>query len=350
MFFGYHWLRAGPLNLILVIVASSALNAQANTWFQPCSIDDVDIFQSDFQNTPEIIPDADGNFAEMRVAVPALTCAKRASKSTFSLGYGRIQYQQGDEDQRYARITSAPADAENKVLEFTIKRPNVNVGEKGRVQMVVYGGKSVKAVNAKVRLYIPEHLELLRRYPKPINWLTLAEWWNNDNWSGDLYPFRISINLVKPGTLDPQHLVFRISAETYSYFLGKWTKKVWVEQANHFNVPTGKWITLEYAIVEGNNLTGRFFMSATPDGGERVTLVNVRNYTHHPLDPAPDGISDFNPIKLYTSGDLIKYIAGKGSALTVLWDDLRLTACRGWYDCIPDSAPTPPAGPKAQIQ
>src|SRR5690606_27875560 len=107
-----------------------------------------------------IIPDAYGNFAELRVAAPRQACAKRASKSVFGMGYGRIQYQQGDEGQRYARIISAPGNTENKVLEFTIKRPNVNVGEKGRVQMVVYGGRAVRAVNAKVRLYIPEDLEL----------------------------------------------------------------------------------------------------------------------------------------------------------------------------------------------
>jgi hypothetical protein len=40
--------------------------------------------------------------------------------------------------------------------------------------------------------------------------------------------------------------------------------------------------------------------------------------------PDPDGVSDFNPLKLYTSKGLIDYMHSRGKTLQIYWDDFKL--------------------------
>ncbi len=68
-------------------------------------------------------------------------------------------------------------------------------------------------------------------------------------------------------------------------------------------------------------------MAATVEGGKRTVIFDIRDYTQHPEDPNPDGLSKFNPIKLYTSSELPEHVRSQGGALQVLWDDLQLTVC-----------------------
>jgi hypothetical protein len=41
-------------------------------------------------------------------------------------------------------------------------------------------------------------------------------------------------------------------------------------------------------------------------------------------DPAPDGVSDFNPMKLYTSRRLLEHMKSRGKTLQIYWDDFEL--------------------------
>ena len=56
-------------------------------------------------------------------------------------------------------------------------------------------------------------------------------------------------------------------------------------------------------------------------------LFDVHNYTHHPSDPSPDGVTSFNPMKLYTSGALINGMSQANAELAVFWDDFEI-----WLD------------------
>jgi hypothetical protein len=81
-----------------------------------------------------------------------------------------------------------------------------------------------------------------------------------------------------------------------------------------------------------------------PDGGARQVLFDVRNWTHHPSDPAPDGITHLNPIKLYTSKAVIDAARNAGEALAVDWDDLAFRLCRerqaaSMSPCAPENTP-----------
>lgn len=79
-----------------------------------------------------------------------------------------------------------------------------------------------------------------------------------------------------------------------------------------------------YGNKEGNASTGRFYMTIQPDGGKKEVIYDLTKITHNSTDPNPDGVTDFNPIKLYTSKGLIDYMRGQGKSLQIYWDDFRL--------------------------
>ncbi len=66
--------------------------------------------------------------------------------------------------------------------------------------------------------------------------------------------------------------------------------------------------SLEYYIKEGDSSTGRFYMSIAPEAENKTVVFDVKGYTHNTYDPEPDGIRQYNPMKLYTSKELINYM------------------------------------------
>jgi hypothetical protein len=75
---------------------------------------------------------------------------------------------------------------------------------------------------------------------------------------------------------------------------------LWSETGAKNAVPIGKWFTLEYYFKEGNAKNGRFYMTIEPDGGKKEMIFDVTNVTHNLPDAAPDGVTHFNPMKMYT--------------------------------------------------
>jgi hypothetical protein len=81
---------------------------------------------------------------------------------------------------------------------------------------------------------------------------------------------------------------------------------------------------MDYYVKEGNNETGRFYLAITPEGGKKQVVFDVKNYTHMTKDPAPNGFSGYNPMKLYTSKELVNFMKSQGKTLQVYWDDFKL--------------------------
>jgi len=65
-------------------------------------------------------------------------------------------------------------------------------------------------------------------------------------------------------------------------------------------------------------------MTITSEGVEKQVIFDLTKVTHNSTDPNPNGVSDFNPIKLYTSKKLIEYMHGEGKTLQIYWDDFKL--------------------------
>ena len=55
-----------------------------------------------------------------------------------------------------------------------------------------------------------------------------------------------------------------------------------------------------------------------------VVVFYVHKVTRNSQDSNPDGITDFNPMKLYTSKGLIDFMRSKGKTLQIYWDDFKL--------------------------
>jgi hypothetical protein len=242
-----------------------------------------------------------------------------------NIGNFNLQYQGGDSTMRYAKIIAEPGNQSNHVLKFWLDAPNVE-GKKGRIQANIYGNTGIFEFYQSVRVFLHDDFNTVRQFPGIISWLTIAEFWNNITWSQSVpYRFRITLGIGKPVEAESD-LCFILDAQDCQLFEDgsqKYTT-VWSESNETVKIPIGKWFTLDLYYKEGNNETGKFFLVMTPDGGQKQVIFDIKKITHNTEDPNPDGVGDFNPIKLYTSKDLISFMKSKGKTLQIYWDDYRL--------------------------
>ena len=284
------------------------------------------IFQSGFEPDSKIIPkgtDSDiiGNDESVKTRGDWVADFDNHPE----IGNFNLQYQGGDISQRFAKIIPEPANPENHVLHFWLNEPNVD-GKKGRIQANIYGGTGWKEFYQSVRIFLHPDFETVKTFPDEIHWLTIAEYWNNITWSQSVpNHYRLTLGIGKPekGTGNFYFIVDGQDCELFANGSQKYTT-LWSEINREVKVPIGKWITAEYYYLEGDNQTGRYYMTIQPEGGEKVVIFDLQRFTHNSADKNPNGVSDFNPMKLYTSKKLIDYMNSKNKALQIYWDDFKL--------------------------
>lgn len=285
------------------------------------------IFQSGFELGSVVIPkgsEVDITGKDLSVEAPndwVLDFDKHPEVGSFSL-----QYQGGLESQRFAKIVAEPGNPQNHVLHFWLNEPNVE-GKKGRIQANIYGGeKGLKEFYQSERIFLTEDFNTVRTFADKIHWLTIAEFWNNITWSQQVpYGFRITLGIGKPVT-GTGELYFIIDGQDCQLFEDgsqKYTT-LWSEINQNVKVPVGKWFTLEYYYKEGDAQNGKFYMTIQPEGESKKVIFDLTRVTHNSNDPSPDGVTEFNPIKLYTSKQLIDYMRSQGKTLQIYWDDFKL--------------------------
>ena len=235
-----------------------------------------------------------------------------------------IEYTGGDSSKRHATIIPEPANPKNKVLAFWLNDYWVasENQEKARVQASLYNIKNgLKEFHQSVRVFLREDFNTLKSYPGKIGWLTISEFWNNEWWvKTEKYGFRITLGIGKP-TSGAGELYFILNAENAGQ------KEVWNannDQKQKVKVPVGKWFTMQYYYKEGDKQTGRFYMDIQPDGESKQVVFDVTNYTHNTSDPNPNGVTGYNPMKLYTSKQVVSFMKSKGKTLQIYWDDFKL--------------------------
>lgn len=256
--------------------------------------------------------------------------------SSHNLGYFALQYQGADTTKRIARIVPEPGNPSNHVLKFQINEPWVNHrgSRLARIQANIYyedpdhDVESIRELYQRVRIFLHEDMEIVKEYPDRIHWLTIFEVWNNKTWGPELdpYPFRITVGMGKQSAED-RELYFMADAQDYAHRTdtsrGGYTT-IWSDMETDVPIPVETWMTLEYYVKEGDDQTGRFYMSMTPDGVNKKALFDINNFTHNTSDPDPDGISLWNPMKLYTSTELTNFVKDNGKSLRVYWDDFEV--------------------------
>lgn len=281
------------------------------------------VFQSGFEPDCRIVsaPNSDNDIIGIDHTLSEKNDFVKDLDEALNGGKFQIQYTGGDESKRFARIIPEPNNPSNHVLHFWLGDSWLASENevKARIQANIYSiPKPYKEFYQRVRLFLHKDFKALRQYPQPINWLTIAEFWNNEWWvESELYGFRITLGIGKP-TAAESDLNFILDAQDAGQI------KVWEAKNTAVKVPIDQWFTLEYYFREGNKDTGRFTVTITPDGGKKQTVFDVTNYTHNSHDLAPNGLSGYNPMKLYTSREVVEFMKNQGKALQIYWDDFEL--------------------------
>jgi hypothetical protein len=261
------------------------------------------------------------------------------------IGNFRLYYESGNTGDRKAEIIQESSTNTNKVLHYWLKNattPDYNF-YKGRIQTDIYNDEfsdqeTLDEMYYKVRMKLDSDVQQLESLQKKIDWLTLAEFWNQPTWDGSPKPFRVTLGLNKEAPTSPgqsRPLYFHLSAENYASGVGY--SEIWNANNKTFQIEYDKWMTMEVYYKKGNNTTGskgRIYLAVTPEGGSRQVVFDVYNFTHNSTDTNPVGLSHFNPMKLYTSDEVINHVrnSGIGNALQVYWDDFELW--NGWPSMI----------------
>jgi hypothetical protein len=287
------------------------------------------IFQSGFEGTSKVIQDLNTNdygalyehIAGNDKSVKAKGNWDKDWASVLSGGIMQVQYTGGDSTKRFARIEPEPGNPKNHVLHYWLNDSwHASEGQqKARIQTNLYGIKGgFKEFYQSVRVFLTEDFNALRTYPHQIGWCTISEFWNNEWWVKDEpYGFRVTLGIGKP-TATVSDLNFILNAENPGQ------KEVWNGDNTNIKVPIGKWFKMEYYFKEGNREMGRFWMAITPEGGSQQVVFDIHNFTHMTKDTAPNGLTGYNPMKLYTSKEIIAYVKSQGKTLQVYWDDFKL--------------------------
>lgn len=279
------------------------------------------LFQSGFEGTTRVVPfRQDAN--DIVGSDPKLLLSdweKLQESGVIENVY--VNYTGGDPSKRYAKIIHEPGNPENHVLHFWLNDSWLASENqvKARVQVEFYDIKGgLQEFRQSVRVFIHEDFNVLRDYPHPIHWLTISEFWNKEWWvDGEKYGFRITLGIGKP-TAESKELYFTLNGEDAGQ------KEIWNANQSRIKVPIGKWFTMDYYYKEGNKDTGRFYMTITPDNGAAQVVFDVNNFTHMTKNPAPQGLTGYNPMKLYTSKELVQFVKSHGKTLQIYWDDIKL--------------------------
>lgn len=239
-----------------------------------------------------------------------------------------IQYHKGSTQERSATITSSPGDNEDKSLLFKLAKPEqsklANRYNNGRIQLNYYNLLGANHISLKFKLLLHTDFNHIRSYDKPFEWLTISEFWNNAGWTGEKYPFRISLNIVKGKNTEKQQLYLKVKAQTLDIEKRNWNYTVWSRTDDSYPVPIDKWLTFNIELLEGDSNSGIFILYISSDGNFSHKVFHINNFTHHPSDRFPDGFKHINPIKLYTSAPIIEHVSNLDGSLMIYWDNLEI--------------------------
>ncbi len=247
--------------------------------------------------------------------------------------------------QRGIELVDDPDDPSNTVLRTWLKEPAENVSDtdnqacsnseglddrmarKARVQMSIAAASPVNELTYSIRIKLSEEAfaTLVREYPDRVRWMTLGEYWNNqDNAAPNSQTFgdrsRVTLNVVNNGPNTPFR--FGLKADWQADGATGWTP-TWHEPDGAL-VPIGSWFTLTVRLTAGDATRGRIVITMTASSGEETVLFDVAKANQYPQGDVV-GFTHIQPIKLYTSGNLVCGLKRYNKTLEAWWDDLRVT-------------------------
>ncbi len=288
--------------LFAVLFTFSACRKPGQNCGLECELQEEMIFQTQFEGSTITNEGNTATLSGIDMSLDSLSDWATLEEHP-RIGSVKINYEGGEISQRFAEITADPLHPDNEVLHFKIIEPHIRAGggkKKGRVQLTLADNQCIKEYYQTVSLYLPPDMEYLTQWEEKFSWLSLFEFWNNANWTGEKNPFRVTVNIVKTESGPTNALYFQAKAD--------------------HQTPFGKWMKIEVYIKEVDENNGRFYMSITPEGEQKTILFDIVGNTQHAKEKCPDGFSHFQPLKLYTSDRLIEFMKKNGKNLDVYWD------------------------------
>ena len=236
-----------------------------------------------------------------------------------------VNYEAGTIADRYARLTQDPKDSNNQVLHYWLRNAAIpcvfKSHKKGRIQIAINprdANVGLPSFYSKCRIYLHPDIALLKKYP--INgdrfWsdITIQQLWMGAE--GEAAPAQISLH-VGP---DPTNGKLRISASCSNTK----NKSFWNSVNSNIELPVGEWITMETGYVMGDAKSGRFkVVINSPSLKKPITAIDVTNVTYNPKAAKPIGLSHWQPLKFYTSDNIINFIRNNGGVTQIYWDDFE---------------------------
>ncbi len=248
-------------------------------------------------------------------------------RNNVNLGSWNFQYQQGDTTQRKLRIVPDPVNPENNVLSFWVRDQWVNAGGNtvGRIQANLRTSdegyiNGIKELYQKNKMFVHEDVAVFNNYLSTGKFFTILEIWNNTGWEEDPYRFRIAIGIGKAKNESTGDICFVVYGQDELNYV-----TIWEERNSNIPVPVGEWITMEYYMKEGDGQNGRFWMTMTREGGEKQVIFDVHNFTHNRKNPNPNGITFYNPLKVYiTDKDAMAFLKSHNKSIHLYFDDFEV--------------------------
>ena len=303
------------------------------------------IFSTGFEGTSEVVV-IDSEFGDITGSEPERANSDfELIENSAPIGELRLYFEDGTPADRYAIIEEFPVSTANRALLTQVDLPAIvdeanHASEatdvacnddppgsrKGRIQVVMRNNVALREFEYTVRLYLGAGFRALASSPRQNHWMTIGEYWNN--LARQPNPFRISLGLHNHADR-PGELSWVLKADERRVDTGgtlRWFH-VWdgEEQVADEAVPLEEWVTIRVRVVEGDRDSGRVTLWRIDDTGTEHVLIDVHDITHDPDDAEPDGFADINPIKLYTSGEVICGVqAGASVPLQIWWDDFEL--------------------------
>lgn len=240
-----------------------------------------------------------------------------------------IFYEGGNRSDRFAEVIPDPTKSGNHVLRYWLKQARIPIQPKGqykgRIQMAL-ADINITEIYQRYRMYLHPDLRLYRSYPKENVWFTINELSFGAQWEGHPYPFRIWLGIGKEkGAGKP--LLFVVAGEEGNsdiFTRGEW-KTDWYRVGKDFEIPIGEWLDMEVGYKQGNKDTGRFYVAAKRESDAAMTTIfDVRDWTYNPNAKTPVPLTDWTPLKLYTSSAVIDHIRNNGGVAQIYYDDFEI--------------------------
>lgn len=243
-----------------------------------------------------------------------------------------IWYEDGNKSGRYAKVVADPAGGDNKVLHFWLNKAQIegqrSGNRKGRIQLNMSGLRFTEAYQ-RFRVYLHPDLAHYRSFKDHNSWFTIDEFWFGKK-GRHPHPFRITLGIIKEAGVGAP-LVLGVSGEVAAGGRkghGKWAS-IWHDIGYGVELPVGEWIDVEIGYRQGDKKTGHFEVSIKRKNDPKmITVLSINDWTYNPKASKPVPLTAWNPLKLYTSSQIIDHIRNKGGVAQLYFDDLDIRASK----------------------